>query len=128
VLGGAALVFFAFIGFDVVATAAEETRDPQRDMAAGVLGSLGITTVLYVAVAAVVTGMVALPVLNSEAPLADAFAQLDMPVVVAVVFAGVIVAIINTALILMLGQTRVGFAMARDGLLPRFLGRTHPGS
>ncbi len=125
VLGGAALVFFAFIGFDVVATAAEETKEPQRDMPRGILGSLGITTVLYVAVAAVITGIVGLATLNSDAPVADAFAALDQSFVVAVVFVGAIVATTNTTLILMLGQTRVAFAMARDGLLPRALAHTH---
>jgi APA family basic amino acid/polyamine antiporter len=127
VLGGAALVFFAFIGFDIVATAAEETREPQRDMPRGILGSLAITTLLYVAVSAVITGIVALAVLNSDSPIADAFERLDQPFVVAAVFAGAIVATTNTTLILMLGQTRVAFAMARDRLLPSGLSRTHRG-
>jgi APA family basic amino acid/polyamine antiporter len=126
IVGGAALVFFAFIGFDIVATTAEETRNPQRDMPIGILGSLGVATILYVAVAAVVTGMVTYTALNSEAPLAEAFEALGRPWAAGLVYAGALVALTNTVLILMLGQTRVAFAMARDRLLPRALGRMHP--
>jgi basic amino acid/polyamine antiporter, APA family len=125
IVGGAALVFFAFIGFDIVATTAEECRKPQRDMPIGILGSLAITTLLYVAVAAVITGMVTYKALNSEAPLADAFEEVGRPWAAALVYAGALVALTNTALILMLGQSRVAFAMARDRLLPKGLGETN---
>ena len=126
VIGGAALVFFAFIGFDVVATTAEETREPQRDMPRGILGSLAITTVLYVLVALVITGMVAYTQLNTAAPIADAFDSVDRPWASGFIYAGALVALTNTVLILMLGQSRVTFAMARDRLLPSQLARTHP--
>ena len=126
VVGGAALVFFAFIGFDVVATTAEEARKPQRDMPRGILGSLAITTLLYVAVALVLTGMLAYTELNTAAPIADAFESANRPWLSGFIFAGALVALTNTVLILLLGQSRVAFAMARDRLLPGQLARTHP--
>src|SRR5919109_3974973 len=125
IVGGAAVVFFAYIGFDIVATTAEETRNPQRDMPIGILGSLAIVTVLYFLVAGVITGMRPYQDLGSAAPVADAFEVLDRPWATAVVYAGALMALTNTVLILMLGQTRVGFAMARDRLLPPALGKTH---
>jgi APA family basic amino acid/polyamine antiporter len=126
IVGGAAVVFFAYIGFDIVATTAEETRNPQRDMPIGILASLAIVTVLYFLVAGVITGMRPYEELGSAAPLADAFELLDKPWAAGVVYAGALMALTNTVLILMLGQTRVGFAMARDRLFPRALGATHP--
>ena len=125
IVGGAAVVFFAYIGFDIVATTAEETRNPQRDMPIGILGSLAVVTILYFLVAGVITGMVPYGQLGSAAPIADAFEALDRPWATAVVYAGALVALTNTVLILMLGQTRVGFAMARDRLFPPALARTH---
>jgi basic amino acid/polyamine antiporter, APA family len=125
VVGGAAVVFFAYIGFDIVATTAEETRRPQRDMPIGILSSLAVVTILYFLVAGVITGMRPYEELGSAAPVADAFETLDRPWVAAVVYAGALMALTNTVLILMLGQTRVGFAMARDRLLPPALGKTH---
>jgi len=126
IIGGAALVFFAFIGFDIVATTAEEARDPQRDMPRGILGSLAITTLLYVVVALVLTGMLVYTELNTAAPIADAFESADRPWASGFIFAGALVALTNTVLILMLGQSRVAFAMARDRLLPSPLAKTHP--
>ena len=126
IIGGAALVFFAFIGFDIVATTAEEARNPQRDMPRGILGSLAITTLLYIAVALVMTGMLVYTKLNTAAPVADAFEAADRPWASGFIFAGALVALTNTVLILMLGQSRVTFAMARDRLLPGALARTHP--
>ncbi len=123
VLGGASLVFFAFIGFDIVATMAEETRDPGRDLPRGILGSLVLVTVLYVAVAAVITGMVVSTDLGSPAPVADAFEGLDLGWLSALVFCGALIALTKTVLIDMLRQSRVTFAMSRDGLLPPALGR-----
>ena len=126
VVGGAALVFFAFIGFDIVATTAEEARDPQRDLPQGIVGSLAVVTLLYVAVAAVLTGMVAYKKLTGDAPVVDAFeATVGAGWLTVVIYAGALVAVTNTVLILLLGQTRVAFAMARDHLLPRGLARTH---
>ncbi|MGH2947822.1 MAG: amino acid permease [Solirubrobacteraceae bacterium] len=125
IIGGAALVFFAFIGFDIVATTAEEARQPQRDMPRGILGSLGITALLYVAVSLIVTGMLVYTELNTAAPIADAFENADRPWASGFIFAGALVALTNTVLILMLGQSRVAFAMARDRLLPGPLAKTH---
>ncbi len=125
IASGAALIFFAYIGFDIVATTAEETRRPQRDMPLGIIGSLAIVTVLYMAVAGVLTGMAPFQELKSEVPVADAFAGKGLPIIASIVYVGALVATANTVLVLMLGQTRVGFAMARDRLLPALLGRTH---
>ncbi|MFF8606263.1 amino acid permease [Streptomyces sp. NPDC015346] len=122
----ASVVFFAFIGFDVVATAAEETKVPQRDMPRGILGSLFICTVLYVAVALVVTGMQHYSQLSVSAPLADAFKATGHPFYAGVISFGAAVGLTTVCLILLLGQTRVFFAMSRDGLLPRFFSVTHP--
>ena len=126
IVGGAAIVFFAFIGFDIVATTAEETRNPQRDMPIGIIASLAVCTLLYFLVAGVVTGMRPYDELGGAAPLADAFSAADRPWAASIVYAGALVALTNTVLILMLGQSRVGFAMARDRLFPPAVARTHP--
>ncbi|GAA3214129.1 amino acid permease [Streptomyces thermocoprophilus] len=122
----ASVVFFAFIGFDVVATAAEETRNPQRDMPRGILGSLLICTTLYVAVSIVVTGMQSYKDLSVTAPLADAFKATGHPWFSGFISFGAAVGLTTVCMILLLGQTRVFFAMSRDGLLPRFFSRVHP--
>ncbi|OEV28796.1 amino acid permease [Streptomyces nanshensis] len=122
----ASVVFFAFIGFDIVATAAEETRNPQRDMPRGILGSLFICTVLYVAVAIVVTGMQNYTRLTVDAPLADAFKATGHPGFAGVISFGAAIGLTTVCMILLLGQTRVFFAMSRDGLLPRFFSKVHP--
>ncbi|GAA0577276.1 amino acid permease [Streptomyces crystallinus] len=122
----ASVVFFAFIGFDIVATAAEETRNPQRDMPRGILGSLFICTALYVAVSIVVTGMQHYSQLSIDAPLADAFKATGHPFFAGVISFGAAVGLTTVCMILLLGQTRVFFAMSRDGLLPRFFSRVHP--
>jgi APA family basic amino acid/polyamine antiporter len=115
---GAALVFFAFIGFDIVATAAEETRNPQRDLPIGIFGSLAICTILYVAVSLVVTGMVRYDRLSVDAPLANAFRSVGEITIAQVVSFGALAGLTTVMLILMLGQSRVFFAMSRDRLLP----------
>ncbi|MFF7447936.1 MULTISPECIES: amino acid permease [unclassified Streptomyces] len=122
----ASVVFFAFIGFDVVATAAEETRNPQRDMPRGILGSLVICTVLYVAVSIVVTGMQKYTDLSITAPLADAFKATGHPWFAGFISFGAAVGLTTVCMILLLGQTRVFFAMSRDGLLPTFFSHVHP--
>ncbi|MEU1078418.1 MULTISPECIES: amino acid permease [unclassified Streptomyces] len=122
----ASVVFFAFIGFDIVATAAEETKNPQRDMPRGILGSLFICTALYVAVSIVVTGMQHYSRLSIDAPLADAFKATGHPFYAGVISFGAAVGLTTVCMILLLGQTRVFFAMSRDGLLPRFFSRVHP--
>ncbi|GAA2237099.1 amino acid permease [Streptomyces indiaensis] len=122
----ASVVFFAFIGFDVVATAAEETRNPQRDMPRGIIGSLIICTTLYVLVSIVVTGMQHYTKLDVDAPLADAFKATGHPWFAGFISFGAAVGLTTVCMILLLGQTRVFFAMSRDGLLPRFFSRVHP--
>ncbi|MET9365533.1 amino acid permease [Streptomyces sp. NPDC006632] len=122
----ASVVFFAFIGFDIVATAAEETRNPQRDIPRGILGSLFICTALYVAVSVVVTGMQHYTELSVDAPLADAFKATGHPFYAGVISFGAAVGLTTVCLILLLGQTRVFFAMSRDGLLPVFFSHVHP--
>ncbi|MFI9167992.1 amino acid permease [Streptomyces lincolnensis] len=126
VFTAASVVFFAFIGFDVVATAAEETRNPQRDMPRGILGSLLICTTLYVAVSIVVTGMQHYTDLSITAPLADAFKATGHPWFAGFISFGAAVGLTTVCMILLLGQTRVFFAMSRDGLMPRFFSHVHP--
>ena len=128
VVAGAALVFFAFLGFDVVATTAEESRNPQRDVPIGILGSLAIVTLLYMAVSLVITGMQHYSDIDPEdaAPLATAFDAVGVEWMGNLIAIGACIGLTVVVMILMLGQTRVAFAMARDGLLPRGLARVHP--
>ena len=123
---GAALVFFAFIGFDIVATAAEETKRPQRDMPIGILGSLAICTTLYVAVSLVITGMVKYTSISVDAPLAEAFRSVGKPGFATVVSVGALFGLTTVMMILMLGQSRVFFAMSRDRLLPQVFSKVSP--
>ncbi|MEV4441909.1 amino acid permease, partial [Streptomyces sp. NPDC049577] len=126
IFAAAAVVFFAFIGFDIVATAAEETHNPQRDVPRGILGSLAICTALYVAVSIVVTGMQKYSDLSTDAPLADAFKAVGHPFWAGLISFGAAVGLTSVCMILLLGQSRVFFAMSRDGLLPRFFSTVHP--
>ncbi len=128
IFSAAAIVFFAFIGFDVVATTAEEARNPQRDVPIGVLGSLAIVTVLYMAVSLTITGMQNYTDINPEdaAPLATAFKVQGVDWMADVISVGACIGLTVVVMILMLGQSRVAFAMARDGLLPRGLAKVHP--
>ena len=121
----AAVVFFAFIGFDVVATAAEEVKEPQRDLPRGILGSLAICTALYVAVSLVVVGMRNYARLNPEAPLAEAFKAVGQSWAATLITLGALAGLTTVTMILILGQTRVIFAMARDHLLPPALSTVH---
>ncbi|MEU7219793.1 amino acid permease [Nocardia iowensis] len=124
-LAAASLVFFAFIGFDTVATAAEETKDPQRALPRGIIGSLVIVTVLYVAVSLVLTGMVPYTELSGEnATLATAFAVHGATWAKTIISVGALAGLSTVVMINLLGQTRVLFAMSRDGLLPRRLAHT----
>ncbi len=125
VVGGAALVFFAYIGFDIVATTAEESKNPSRTMPIGILGSLAIVTLLYVLVSGVLTGIAPFKELEGDAPIADAFKNLGKDWIAAIVYVGALAATLKTVMLLMLGQSRVAFAMSRDRLLPERLGRTH---
>jgi len=126
VIAGASIVFFAFIGFDIVATAAEETRNPKRDLPRGILGSLAICTVLYVAVSLVVVGMQRYTELSADAPLAEAFSSVGLSFFATVISVGALAGLTSVVMILMLGQSRVLFAMSRDHLLPPTLGAVHP--
>ena len=128
VIAAASVVFFAYIGFDIVATAAEETRNPQRDVPRGILGSLIICTVLYVLVSFVVTGMLKYSDdrMNTAAPLAEAFKANDAAWASKLISLGAVAGLTTVVLVLMLGQARVLFAMSRDGLLPVPLAKVHP--
>jgi APA family basic amino acid/polyamine antiporter len=122
----AAIVFFAFIGFDVVATAAEETKNPQRDMPRGILGSLVICTTLYMAVSIVVVGMQKYTELDSDAPLSEAFRAVHKPAFATLINIGALAGLTTVVMILILGQSRILFAMSRDNLLPRGIAKVHP--
>ncbi|OIQ91336.1 putative amino acid permease YhdG [mine drainage metagenome] len=126
IVAAASVVFVAYIGFDIVATTAEETISPQRDLPRGILGSLAICTVLYMAVSAVITGMVPYGRLNTAAPLAEAFDKVGVTWASTVISLGAVAGITSVILVLILGQSRVLFAMSRDRLLPSGLARVHP--
>ncbi|MGO9182608.1 amino acid permease [Mycobacterium sp.] len=131
VLAGASIVFFAFIGFDIVATMAEETKNPQRDVPKGILASLGIVSLLYVAVAVVLSGMVSYTQLKTvpgrgHANLATAFKDNGINWASQIISIGALAGLTTVVMVLMLGQCRILFAMARDGLLPRRLAKTGP--
>jgi len=126
-LAGAAMIFFAYIGFDSVSTHAEEARNPQRDVPIGIIASLIICTVLYIAVSMVLTGMIPYDRISVDAPVADAFRQAGVNWARAIISLGAIAGITSVLLVLMLSQPRVWLAMARDGLVPRgFFGAVHP--
>ncbi len=127
VASGAAYVFFAYIGFDSVSTHAEEARNPQRDVPIGIIASLFLCTLLYIAVSAVLTGMVPYAEINIDAPIAAAFTRFGLKAAVLFISFGAVAGITSVLLVLMLSQPRVFFAMARDGLLPySFFGTVHP--
>ena len=126
VLAGAGMIFFAYIGFDAVSTQAEEARNPQRDVPIGLMVSLVLCTILYIAVAAVLTGMVPYDKINVDAPVSDAFRQVGLPWAQFLISVGALTGITSVLLVLMLSQPRVFLAMARDGLLPKsFFGAVH---
>ncbi|MGP7959378.1 amino acid permease [Sanguibacter sp. A247] len=127
ILSGAALVFFAFIGFDVVATTAEEARDPQRTIPRGVLGGLALVTVLYILVTVVVTGMVPYTDLaaTEDPSLTTAFVLVGAEWAGKVISIGILVGLTSVVMVLLLGLARIVFAMSRDGLLPRRMSVTH---
>jgi APA family basic amino acid/polyamine antiporter len=125
-LAGAAIVFFAYIGFDSVSTHAEEARNPSRDVPIGIIVSLVLCTFLYIAVAAVLTGMVPYSQINIDAPVSDAFRQAGLPWAQLLISIGAVAGITSVLLVMMLSQPRIFLAMARDGLLPTgFFGAVH---
>ncbi|MGH7585803.1 MAG: amino acid permease [Gemmatimonadales bacterium] len=127
VLRGAGLVFFAYIGFDAVSTAAQEAKNPQKDMPWGILGSLALCTLLYVVVSAVLTGMVPYHELNNAAPMAYALEKIHAPYLVRLsVDVGAVLGLGSVILVMLLGQSRVFYSMSRDGLLGRWAGAVHP--
>lgn len=125
IASGAAMVFFAYIGFDVVATTAEECKRPSRDLPTGIIGSLVVCTTLYIAVAAVLTGVVPYTLLDNSEPVAFALRYIGIYWGSAVVAVGAICGITTVLLVLIYGQTRVFLAMARDGMLPNGLAKLH---
>lgn len=125
IMTGAALVFFAYIGFDAITTAAEETKNPKRDLPIGIIGSLAITTFLYIAVTLVLTGIVPSKMLATAEPLATALNAIKLNWVAGVVSFGAIVATTAVLLVFQLGQPRIFFSMARDGLLPKYFVSVH---
>ena len=124
---GAAYIFFAYIGFDAVSTTAQEAKNPQRDLPIGIIASLLICTVLYILVAAVLTGMVPWREINIEAPIARAFLDRGLTTASHIITLGALAGLTSVMLVMLLGQTRVLYSMANDGLLPKkFFADVHP--
>jgi APA family basic amino acid/polyamine antiporter len=127
VFSGAAIIFFAYIGFDSVSTHAEEARNPATDVPIGIISSLAVCTVLYIAVAAVLTGMIPYPQIPLNAPIAGTFEKFGLRAASAIITVGALTGITSVLLVMLLSQPRVLLAMARDGLLPPgFFGAVHP--
>ena len=123
----AAYIFFAFIGFDAVSTTAQEAKNPQRDLPIGIIASLFICTILYVGVAAVLTGMVPWQLVNIEAPITHAFLDHNVGWASDIITCGALAGLTSVMLVMLIGQTRVLYAMASDGLLPKkFFAAIHP--
>jgi basic amino acid/polyamine antiporter, APA family len=125
VMTAAAIVFLAYVGFDAVSTTAEEAKNPQRDLPIGIMASLIVATVLYMAVAAIMTGIVPYRELGVADPIALVLNTLKMPWASAIISVGAIAGITSVLLVLIMGQPRILFAMSRDGLLPPFLSKVH---
>ncbi|HEX5425300.1 MAG TPA: amino acid permease [Candidatus Acidoferrales bacterium] len=126
IMRGAGVVFFAYIGFDAVSTAAQESRNPQKDMPFGILGSLIICTILYIIVAGLLTGLKPYATLNTPAPVADGAAAIGVQWGVFLVDIGAIAGLASVMLVMLLGQSRVLYTMSCDGLLPGWVGKIHP--
>jgi len=122
----AAIIFFAYIGFDAVSTAAEESKNPQRDMPIAMIASLVICTIVYILVAAVLTGLLKWDQLGTAEPLATAFSALGMHWAAGIISLGAVFATTSVLVVFQLGQPRIFFSMARDGLLPAWAARVHP--
>jgi len=126
VLRGASLVFFAYIGFDAVSTAAQEAKNPRRDVPIGIIGSLVVCTVLYILVSAIATGVVPYALLDVPEPIALAADHAHLGWMARLIKLGAIAGLSSVILVMMLGQTRVFWCMSRDGLLPPVVSRVHP--
>jgi len=127
VVRGASIVFFSYIGFDAVSTAAQEAKNPQRDMPIGILGSLVLCTLLYIVVSAVLTGMMPYTLLGTAKPVATALeAYPNLLWLKTVVEVGAIAGLSSVILVMIIGQTRIFYAMSKDGLIGRMFGRVHP--
>jgi APA family basic amino acid/polyamine antiporter len=126
IINGAGLVFFAYIGFDAVSTSAEEVRNPERDLPRGIIGSLAICTVLYIIVSGVLTGILPYAKLNVASPVSYSLIQIGLGWAGAIVAVGAIAGLTTVLLVMLYGQSRVFFAMSRDGLLPAIFSRVHP--
>lgn len=126
IMRGAGVVFFAYIGFDAVSTAAQEARNPQKDMPFGILGSLIICTTLYIVVAGLITGVKSYTTLNVPAPVADAAATIGVGWAVVLIDLGAICGLASVMLVMLLGQSRVLYTMSHDGLLWKWAGKIHP--
>ncbi|MGH7690243.1 MAG: amino acid permease, partial [Gemmatimonadaceae bacterium] len=123
---GAGIVFFAYIGFDAVSTAAQEAKNPQRDMPIGIIGSLIICTLLYIAVSAIATGVMSYKLLNVPDPIAVAADAAGLGWMASIIKLGAIAGLSSVILVMLLGQSRVFYSMARDGLLPPVVNKVHP--
>src|SRR5216117_312987 len=126
VVSGAGVVFFAYIGFDAVSTAAQEAKNPQRDMPIGIIGSLLICTVLYILVSGVATGIMSYHDLNVPDPIAVAADHAGLGWMSSLIKLGAIAGLSSVILVMLLGQSRVFYSMARDGLMPQFVNKVHP--
>src|SRR5213596_21362 len=126
VMTGAAIVFFAYIGFDAVSTAAQEAKNPQKDMPIGIIGSLLICTVLYILVSGIATGIVPYRELNVPDPIAVAADHAGLGWMSTLIKLGAIAGLSSVILVMLLGQSRVFWTMSRDGLLPQFVNKVHP--
>lgn len=126
VVQGAAMVFFAYIGFDAVSTAAEETKNPQRTLPIGIIGSLIISSILYIAVAAVLNGIVPYNLLNNAAPVTFALEKVGANWTASIVSFGALFGLTSVLLTSLFGQTRIFYSMSRDGLLPGVFSKIHP--
>ncbi len=126
VLSGTMTIFFSYVGFDAVTTASEEAHDPQRDVPFGIIASLGLSTLLYMAVAFVLTGMVPSLTLNDPAPVAKALLAVGVRFGETLVTLGALVGLTSVLLVLLFAQSRILVMMARDGLMPPFMSRVHP--
>ena len=126
VLSGASMIFFAYIGFEAVSTAAQEAKNPQRDMPFGIIGALVVCTILYILVSGVLTGIVPYTALNVPDPIAVGVDAIGLPWLSFVVKIGAIMGLTSVMLVLIYGQTRIFFSMSRDGLLPKMFSTIHP--